>query len=62
MGYNSTAEDGSGLFTLERNSTKLKDQNCDTVKLKKKEMENIRKNIRQILLRDNVGGYTPLNF
>ncbi len=56
LGYNSTAEDGSGLFTLERNSTKLKDQNCDTVKLKKGWKIYVKILDRYYL--DNVGGYS----
>ncbi|NUY39238.1 conjugal transfer protein [Wolbachia endosymbiont of Litomosoides brasiliensis] len=56
LGHNSTAEDGSGLFTLERNSTKLKDQNCGTVKLKKGWKIYVKILDRYYL--DNVGGYS----
>ncbi|MFP3023916.1 MAG: conjugal transfer protein, partial [Wolbachia sp.] len=56
LGYNSTAEGDSGFFTLERDSTKLKDRNCDTVKLKKGWKIYVKILDRYYL--DNVGGYS----
>ncbi|UVW83419.1 TrbL/VirB6 family protein [Wolbachia endosymbiont of Aedes albopictus] len=56
LGYNSVAEDGSGLFTLDRNSTRLKDRNCNTVKLEKGWKIYVKILDRYYL--DNVGGYS----
>lgn len=56
LGYNSVAEDGSGLFTLDRDSTKLKDRNCDAVKLKKGWKIYVKILDRYYL--DNSGGYS----
>ncbi|WP_265038905.1 TrbL/VirB6 family protein [Wolbachia endosymbiont (group A) of Yponomeuta plumbellus] len=56
LGYNSVAENGSGLFALERDSTKLKDRNCDPVKLKKGWKIYVKILDRYYL--DNVGGYS----
>ncbi|BET28222.1 hypothetical protein wCauATS_04240 [Wolbachia pipientis] len=56
LGYNSVAENGSGLFALDRDSTKLKDRNCDPVKLKKGWKIYVKILDRYYL--DNVGGYS----
>ncbi|NSX83500.1 conjugal transfer protein, partial [Wolbachia endosymbiont of Atemnus politus] len=56
LGYNSVAEDGSGLFTLERDSTRLKDRNCNPVKLQKGWKIYVKILDRYYL--DNVGGYS----
>ncbi|WP_264339083.1 MULTISPECIES: TrbL/VirB6 family protein [unclassified Wolbachia] len=56
LGYNSVAENGSGLFTLDRDSTKLKDRNCNPVKLKKGWKIYVKILDRYYL--DNVGGYS----
>ncbi|WP_353288757.1 type IV secretion system protein [Wolbachia endosymbiont (group A) of Pogonocherus hispidulus] len=56
LGYNSVAEDGSGLFTLDRDRTELKDRNCDTVKLEKGWKIYVKILDRYYL--DNVGGYS----
>ncbi|WP_264705367.1 TrbL/VirB6 family protein [Wolbachia endosymbiont (group A) of Gymnosoma rotundatum] len=56
LGYNSVAENGSGLFALERDSTKLKDRDCDTVKLEKGWKIYVKILDRYYL--DNVGGYS----
>lgn len=56
LGYNSTAESDNGLFTLKRDSTELKDRNCDTVKLKKGWKIYVKILDRYDL--DNVGGYS----
>ncbi|MDR2831717.1 MAG: type IV secretion system protein [Rickettsiales bacterium] len=56
LGYNSTAEGDNGLFTLERDSTQLKDRNCDTVKLGKGWKIYVKILDRYYL--DNVGGYS----
>lgn len=49
LGYNSTAEGDNGFFTVDRDNTKLKDRNCNELKLEKG--WKICKNIRQILSR-----------
>ncbi len=56
LGYNSVAENGSGLFTLDRDSTKLKDRNCNELKLKKGWKIYVKILDRYYL--DNVGGYS----
>lgn len=56
LGYNSVAENGSGLFTLDRDSTKLKDRNCNPVKLKKGWKIYVKILDRYYL--DNAGGYS----
>ncbi|WP_374698374.1 type IV secretion system protein [Wolbachia endosymbiont (group B) of Limnophora tigrina] len=56
LGYNSTAEGDNGLFTLDRDSTKLKDRNCDPVKLKKGWKIYVKILDRYYL--DNTGGYS----
>lgn len=56
LGYNSVAENGSGLFALDRDSTKLKDRDCDTVKLEKGWKIYVKILDRYYL--DNVGGYS----
>ncbi|WP_395463168.1 type IV secretion system protein [Wolbachia endosymbiont of Cantharis cryptica] len=56
LGYNSTAEGESGLFTLDRDSTKLKDRNCDSVKLGKGWKIYVKILDRYYL--DNAGGYS----
>ncbi|MDX5487750.1 MAG: conjugal transfer protein, partial [Wolbachia endosymbiont of Andrena praecox] len=56
LGYNSVAENGSGLFTLDRNNTKLKDENCDALELKKGWKIYVKILDRYYL--DNVGGYS----
>ncbi|WP_341812023.1 type IV secretion system protein [Wolbachia endosymbiont (group A) of Conops quadrifasciatus] len=56
LGYNSTAEGDNGLFTLDRDSTKLKDENCDALELKKGWKIYVKILDRYYL--DNVGGYS----
>ncbi|WP_265034580.1 MULTISPECIES: TrbL/VirB6 family protein [unclassified Wolbachia] len=56
LGYNSTAEGDNGLFTLDRDSTKLKDRNCNTMKLEKGWKIYVKILDRYYL--DNVGGYS----
>ncbi|RDD35172.1 TrbL/VirB6 plasmid conjugal transfer protein [Wolbachia endosymbiont of Cylisticus convexus] len=56
LGYNSTAEGDNGLFTLDRDSTKLKDRNCDPVKLEKGWKIYVKILDRYYL--DNAGGYS----
>ncbi|MDE5060707.1 MULTISPECIES: TrbL/VirB6 family protein [Wolbachia] len=56
LGYNSLAENGSGLFTLKGNNTGLKDRNCDQVKLEKGWKIYVKILDRHYL--DNVGGYS----
>lgn len=56
LGYNSVAEDGSGLFTFKRSSIELKDRKCDTVKLQKGWKIYVKILDRYYL--DNVGGYS----
>ncbi|WP_265026275.1 TrbL/VirB6 family protein [Wolbachia endosymbiont (group A) of Bibio marci] len=56
LGYNSTAEGDNGLFTLDRDSTKLKDRNCKTMKLEKGWKIYVKILDRYYL--DNVGGYS----
>ncbi|MDG7056943.1 MAG: type IV secretion system protein [Wolbachia endosymbiont of Penenirmus auritus] len=57
LGYNSVAENGSGLFTLKRGDrTKLKDRNCDMLELEKGWKIYVKILDRYYL--DNVGGYS----
>ncbi|WP_250296932.1 TrbL/VirB6 family protein [Wolbachia endosymbiont of Oedothorax gibbosus] len=56
LGYNSTAEGDNGLFTLDKNSTRLKDRNCDSVGLKKGWKIYVKILDRYYL--DNAGGYS----
>ncbi|MDE5062719.1 TrbL/VirB6 family protein [Wolbachia endosymbiont of Drosophila tsacasi] len=56
LGYNSLAENGSGLFTLKRNNTGLKERNCDQVKLEKGWKIYVKILDRHYL--DNIGGYS----
>ncbi|MCM1002508.1 TrbL/VirB6 family protein [Wolbachia pipientis] len=57
LGYNSVAEDGSGLFTLKKGDrTKLKGRNCDMLKLEKGWKIYVKILDRYYL--DNVGGYS----
>ncbi|WP_353286700.1 type IV secretion system protein [Wolbachia endosymbiont (group A) of Anthophora plumipes] len=56
LGYNSTAEGANGLFTLDRDSTKLKDRNCNELKLEKGWKIYVKILDRYYL--DNVGGYS----
>ncbi|OAM00204.1 type IV secretion system protein [Wolbachia endosymbiont of Dactylopius coccus] len=56
LGYNSVAENGSGLFTLDRDNTTLKDRNCKELKLKKGWKIYVKILDRYYL--DNVGGYS----
>ncbi|MCA4773936.1 TrbL/VirB6 family protein [Wolbachia endosymbiont of Mansonella perstans] len=57
LGYDSTAEDGSGLFTLKRGDrTKLKDRNCNMLELEKG--WKIYAKILDRYYLDNVGGYS----
>ncbi|MGL9717180.1 MAG: type IV secretion system protein [Wolbachia sp.] len=56
LGYNSVAENGSGLFTLDRDSTELKDRSCNQVKLKKGWKIYVKILDRYYL--DNAGGYS----
>lgn len=56
LGYNSTAEGDNGLFTLDKNSTRLKDRNCDSVGLKKGWKIYVKILDRYYL--DNTGGYS----
>ncbi|MEY2392680.1 TrbL/VirB6 family protein [Wolbachia endosymbiont of Tettigetta isshikii] len=57
LGYNSVAEDGSGLFTLKRGDrTKLKGRNCDMLELEKGWKIYVKILDRYYL--DNVGGYS----
>ncbi|WP_341822849.1 type IV secretion system protein [Wolbachia endosymbiont (group A) of Clivina fossor] len=56
LGYNFTAEGANGLFTLDRDSTKLKDRNCNPVKLEKGWKIYVKILDRYYL--DNVGGYS----
>ncbi|WP_410543836.1 type IV secretion system protein [Wolbachia endosymbiont of Encarsia formosa] len=56
LGYNSVAEDGSGLFTLDRNNTTLQDRNCNTVRLEKGWKIYVKILDRYYL--DNAGGYS----
>lgn len=57
LGYNSIAEDGSGLFTLKRGDrTKLKGRNCDMLELEKGWKIYVKILDRYYL--DNVGGYS----
>ncbi|WP_264735680.1 TrbL/VirB6 family protein [Wolbachia endosymbiont (group A) of Rhinocyllus conicus] len=56
LGYNSTAEGANGLFTLDRDSTTLKDRNCNELKLEKGWKIYVKILDRYYL--DNVGGYS----
>ncbi|MFP3027530.1 MAG: type IV secretion system protein, partial [Wolbachia sp.] len=56
LGYNSVAEDGSGLFTLDRDNTTLQDRNCNTVRLEKGWKIYVKILDRYYL--DNAGGYS----
>ncbi|MCM1000772.1 MAG: type IV secretion system protein [Wolbachia endosymbiont of Melophagus ovinus] len=57
LGYNSVAENGSGLFTLKRGDrTKLKGRNCDMLELEKGWKIYVKILDRYYL--DNVGGYS----
>lgn len=56
LGYNSVAEDGSGLFTLDRNNTTLQDRNCNKVRLEKGWKIYVKILDRYYL--DNAGGYS----
>lgn len=56
LGYNSVAEDGSGLFTLDRDNTILQDRNCNTVRLEKGWKIYVKILDRYYL--DNAGGYS----
>ncbi|WP_353284398.1 type IV secretion system protein [Wolbachia endosymbiont (group A) of Lasioglossum fulvicorne] len=56
LGYNSVAENGSGIFTLDKDSTKLKDRNCNSVKLEKGWKIYVKILDRYYL--DNAGGYS----
>ncbi|MDG7052273.1 MAG: type IV secretion system protein [Wolbachia endosymbiont of Alcedoecus sp.] len=57
LGYNSVAEDGSGLFTLKKGDrTKLKGRNCDMLELEKGWKIYVKILDRYYL--DNVGGYS----
>jgi type IV secretion system protein VirB6 len=56
LGYNSTAEGESGLFTLKKGEKKLKDENCDALELKKGWKIYVKILDRYYL--DNVGGYS----
>ncbi|MDM8335534.1 TrbL/VirB6 family protein [Wolbachia pipientis] len=56
LGYNSTAEGESGLFTLERNGTRLKNRNCNIVKLEKGWKIYVKILDRYYL--NNIGGYS----
>ncbi|WCR59371.1 MAG: hypothetical protein PG978_000807 [Wolbachia endosymbiont of Ctenocephalides felis wCfeF] len=57
LGYNSVAENGSGLFTLKRGDrTKLKDRNCKPLELEKGWKIYVKILDRYYL--DNVGGYS----
>ncbi|WP_341814172.1 type IV secretion system protein [Wolbachia endosymbiont (group A) of Machimus atricapillus] len=56
LGYNSTAEGANGLFTLDRDSTELKDRNCNELKLEKGWKIYVKILDRYYL--DNVGGYS----
>lgn len=56
LGYNSVAEDGSGLFTLDRDNTTLQDRNCNTMRLEKGWKIYVKILDRYYL--DNAGGYS----
>ncbi|WP_375316310.1 type IV secretion system protein [Wolbachia endosymbiont (group A) of Colletes cunicularius] len=56
LGYNSTAEGDNGFFTLDRDNTKLKDRNCNELKLEKGWKIYVKILDRYYL--DNVGGYS----
>ncbi|WP_341807811.1 type IV secretion system protein [Wolbachia endosymbiont (group E) of Neria commutata] len=56
LGYNSTAEGESGVFTLERNSNKLKDEKCDVLPLEKGWKIYVK--ILDGYYLDNAGGYS----
>lgn len=56
LGYNSIAENGSGLFTLKRDSTELKDGKCVGQKLEKGWKIYVKILDRYYL--DNAGGYS----
>lgn len=56
LGYNSTAEGANGFFTLDRDKTKLKDRNCNELKLEKGWKIYVKILDRYYL--DNVGGYS----
>ncbi|WP_265030944.1 TrbL/VirB6 family protein [Wolbachia endosymbiont (group B) of Athalia cordata] len=56
LGYNSVAEDGSGLFTLDRDNTTLQDRNCNKVRLEKGWKIYVKILDRYYL--DNAGGYS----
>ncbi|MGL9725733.1 MAG: type IV secretion system protein [Wolbachia sp.] len=56
LNYNSVAEDGSGLFTLDKDNIILQDRNCDTVKLEKGWKIYVKILDRYYL--DNAGGYS----
>ncbi|WP_434732268.1 TrbL/VirB6 family protein [Wolbachia endosymbiont of Zygogramma bicolorata] len=56
LGYNSTAESANGFFTLDRDKTKLKDRNCNELKLEKGWKIYVKILDRYYL--DNVGGYS----
>lgn len=56
LGYNSVAEDGSGLFTLDRDKTTLQDRNCNKVMLEKGWKIYVKILDRYYL--DNSGGYS----
>lgn len=57
LGYNSVAEDRSGLFTLDRNNTTLQDRNCNKVRLEKGWKIYVKKILDRYYL-DNAGGYS----
>ncbi|AWW50887.1 conjugal transfer protein [Wolbachia endosymbiont of Folsomia candida] len=56
LGYNSTAEGDSGVFTLDRNSNQLKDLDCNSLKLQ--EGWKIYVKILDGYYLDNAGGYS----
>ncbi|MDR2548010.1 MAG: type IV secretion system protein [Rickettsiales bacterium] len=56
LGYNSVAEDGSGLFILKKGEKKLKDRNCKLLELEKGWKIYVKILDRYYL--DNVGGYS----
>ncbi|MDG7055976.1 MAG: type IV secretion system protein [Wolbachia endosymbiont of Meromenopon meropis] len=57
LGYNSIAEDGSGLFTLKKqDTTRLKDKNCNMLKLEKGWKIYVK--ILDGYYLDNLGGYS----
>jgi type IV secretion system protein VirB6 len=56
LGYNSTAEGEGGVFTLDKNSDKLRDSDCNVLKLKKGWKIYVKILDRYYL--DNSGGYS----